>query len=259
VTVSDGPVEYRHEPHASSGPASSGVASAAPPLVFLHEGLGSVALWRGFVDEVRAATGGPETWVFSRHGHGRSGPARLPRPAAYMHHEALDVLPELRASLGIDRPVLVGHSDGASIALIHAGAGHPVAGVVAIAPHVVVEDVSLAAIAEVRRRYETTGMAERMGRHHDDPDATFYGWNDVWLSPEFRAWDITDHVAAVDCPVLVVQGEDDEYGTLAQVDAIEARVRGPFRRVVLPGAGHAPHFDAPDVVVAAVAGFVASL
>ena len=259
VTVSGGPVEYRHEPRSRSAPGPVTTTSTPPPLVFLHEGLGSAGLWRSFVDEVRSVAAGPETWVFSRHGYGRSGPARLPRTPDYMHHEALVVLPELRATLGIERPVLIGHSDGASIALVHAGAGHPVAGIVAIAPHVVVEEVCLAGIAEARRRYESTGMAGRLARHHADPDATFYGWSDVWLSPGFRDWDITGYVADISCPVLVVQGEDDEYGTLAQVDMVGSLVRGPFERAVVADAGHSPHLDSPEVVVTAVGGFLAGL
>ena len=148
--------------------------------------------------------------------------------------------------LGVERPILIGHSDGASIALLHAGGGHPVAGLVLLAPHVFVEDRSIDGIAAARAAYEDTDLRERMARHHVDVDATFRGWNDVWLSDAFRSWDITDRLAAIDVPVLVVQGTDDEYGSLAQLDAIEADVAGPVTRVVLPDVGHAPHVDAPD-------------
>ena len=183
----------------------------------------------------------------------------MPRPAGYMHHEADVVLPALLATLAIERPVLVGHSDGASIALLYAGAGHPVAGLVCIAPHVFVEDESVAGIAEAREVFESTHMAERMGRYHDDPGATFRGWNDVWLSAEFRSWTIGDRLPGVTAPVLLVQGTDDQYGTLAQLDAIEAGVAGDLERMVIEGAGHSPHLDARADVVATIAAFVRRL
>jgi pimeloyl-ACP methyl ester carboxylesterase len=229
-----------------------------PPLVFLHEGLGSIELWRGFPDALRAGLGGPPTLVYSRRGYGRSDPAVLPRPVTYMHHEADVVLPVVLARFGFDRPVLVGHSDGGSIALLHAGAGGPVAALVLIAPHVFVEDVTVAAIAAAGEEYRATDLRDRMARHHADADATFRGWNDVWLDPGFRSWNIEDRLAGVTCPVLLVQSAADPYGTTAQLDAIEAGVRGPTPRVEVPGASHAPHLDAPDVVVAAVADFLGS-
>lgn len=229
------------------------------PWVFLHEGLGSVDLWRGFPDDVRSASGGPTTLVYARHGHGRSAPADLPRPVSYMHHEADVVLPALLDRLGIERPVLVGHSDGASIALLYAGGGGDVRGVVCIAPHVFVEDETIAGIAAARVTFETTEMAERLGRYHDDPVATFRGWNDVWLSAEFRHWNIEDRLSGIQAPTLLVQGTDDDYGTLAQLDAIERGVRGRCTRLVVDGAGHAPHLDASDDVVAAIAEFAASV
>ncbi len=196
--------------------------------------------------------------VYSRHGYGRSAPARLPRPVTYMHHEADVVLPALLASFGIERPVLVGHSDGASIALLYAGAGHPVAELVLLAPHVFVEDVSVEAIAAARTAYATTDLRQRLARHHDDVDATFRGWNDVWLSPAFRSWNIEDRLANVTCPVLVVQGADDPYGTTAQLDAIEAGNGGTTQRVLLPAVGHAPHLEATEATVDAVARFLAA-
>ena len=242
----------------SSSSRAADPSDGRPPLVFLHEGLGSIDLWRSFPDAVRAATGAPTTVVYSRHGYGRSDPVGEPRPVSYMHTEADEVLPALLAHLGIERSVLVGHSDGASIALLHAGAEHPVAGLVLLAPHVMVEDESVAGIAAAREAYEHGGLRRRMVRHHVDVDATFRGWNDVWLSPAFRSWDITDRLGAIDAPVLAVQGSQDQYGTLAQLDAIEHGVKGPFTRLVIPGAGHAPHLDAPTETLAAITTFIAA-
>jgi pimeloyl-ACP methyl ester carboxylesterase len=169
------------------------------------------------------------------------------------------VLPALLHELGLERPVLVGHSDGASIALLHAGAGHEVTGLVLLAPHVFVEECSVSAIAAAREAYVTTDLPERMARHHRDPDATFHGWNDIWLAPEFRSWNIEDRLAAITAPVLLIQGTDDPYGTLAQLDAIERGVGGPVERLVVPGIGHAPHLEAPATTRSAVASFVAAL
>jgi pimeloyl-ACP methyl ester carboxylesterase len=220
--------------------------------VFLHEGLGSAGLWRDFPGRVAEAVGRPTTLVYSRLGYGRSAPVALPRPVSYMHDEALEALPSLLDETGIDRPVLVGHSDGASIALIHAGAGFPVDALVLLAPHVFVEDRSIAGIEAATVAYEHGDLRRRLTRHHDDVDGAFRGWNDVWLSPSFRSWDITGVLPAITCPVLVVQEQDDPYGTLAQVDAIERGVSGPVERLVLPGTGHSPHLDHPDEVIAAI-------
>ena len=233
-----------------------GSGDGRPPLVFLHEGLGSVELWRSFPADLRDVVGRPATLVYSRSGYGRSSPIDRPWPVTYMHREALEALPPLLAAHGLVRPVLVGHSDGASIALIHAGHGHPVAGLVLLAPHVFVEDRSIEGIEAARRAYRDGDLAARLARHHDDPDATFRGWNDVWLSPEFRSWNIEGRLPAVTCPVLLVQGAADPYGTVAQLDAIERGVAGPCRRVVLPGVGHAPHAEAPAQTLAVVGAFV---
>jgi len=226
---------------------------AAPALVLLHEGLGSVRLWRDFPAALAHATGA-RVVAFSRFGHGDSDLPPRPRTPRFMHEEALEVLPAVLRALEIADPVLVGHSDGASIALIHASA-HRVSAVVAIAPHVFVEELCLAEIREAKRAYEADGLRERMGRHHRDPDAAFYGWNDVWLHPEFPHWDITDVLPDITCPVLLIQGEHDQYGTMAQLDAIEARVSGPVERVH-PSARHAPQLEAPEETLAAIAGFV---
>ncbi len=245
VDIGGAVIDYRDE------------AGGAPPLVFLHEGLGSIALWRSFPDDVRAAAGGPRTVVYSRPGYGRSSAVAPPWPVTYMHHEALGVLPEFLARLGIERPVLVGHSDGASIALIHAGARHLVSGLVLLAPHVFVEDRSIAGIEAAREAFLSSPLRDRLDRYHDDVDSTFWGWNGAWLSPAFRSWNIEGYLAAVDAPVLAIQGADDEYGTAAQLDAIAAGIgRGLVERVMLPGRGHVLHTGDATDVVALVAGFV---
>jgi pimeloyl-ACP methyl ester carboxylesterase len=233
-------------------------AKSAPTLVFLHEGLGSVALWKDFPARVADATGCP-VLVYSRAGYGRSSPANLPRATDYMHVEALTVLPALLDRLKIADPILVGHSDGASIALLHAGSGkRPVRALVALAPHVFVEDMSIASIAEARRQYETTDLRERLARRHADPDAAFRGWNDIWLAPAFRSWNIEACLPGVRCPLLMIQGRDDEYGSATQLDAIERQVGGRVARIELADCRHSPHRDQPEATLAAIADFVAT-
>jgi pimeloyl-ACP methyl ester carboxylesterase len=229
------------------------IPGAEPALVFLHEGLGSVELWRDFPDRLAQLTG-RRALIYSRAGHGRSHVPGAPRTPRFMHDEALDVLPGLLAAHGIEKPVLVGHSDGGSIALIHA-ARHPVTKLVLLAPHVFVEDLSVASIAEARETFETTDLRDRMARYHRDAEATFRLWNDIWLAPEFRDWNIEDVLPAITAPVLAIQGEHDQYGTLAQIDAIEAGVSGPFERAVLD-ARHAPHLEAPEETLRIAAEFV---
>jgi pimeloyl-ACP methyl ester carboxylesterase len=229
----------------------------APTLVFLHEGLGSAGLWRDFPARLAAATGCGAV-AYSRAGYGASDPAALPRPVRFMHDEAA-VLGEVIAALGIGEHVLFGHSDGASIALIHAGSA-PAAGLrgmVLEAPHVFTEPHGLASIAEIRGVYRETDLRERLARHHGpNVDVAFHGWNDVWLDPGFRAWNIEEFLPAVRVPILVVQGEDDEYGTWAQVDAIQRQSGGPVDVLPIPRCGHSPHREHPDTVLAAAANFV---
>lgn len=232
-----------------------------PDLVFLHEGLGSTGLWRDFPDRLAAATG-CGALVFSRYGYGASDILTEKRDVAYMHREATVALPELLAALGIERPILVGHSDGASIALIHAGTRQdgkprwPVTGLILEAPHVFVEDETIAGIEEAKTAYETTDLPARLGRHHQDGDATFWGWNDIWLDPRFRAWNIEEYLPSVAAPTLVIQGADDEYGTQAQLDAIVAAAAGPVETLMLPDCRHSPHRDQADAVLAAMTAFV---
>jgi pimeloyl-ACP methyl ester carboxylesterase len=225
-------------------------------LVLLHEGLGSVGLWRDFPRALAEATG-RRVIAFSRYGHGRSERPPAPRTPAFFHEEARDVLPALLEQVDAPEPILVGHSDGASIALIHAGE-RPVTGLALLAPHVVVEDITVDAIRETRRQFEAGGLRERMARHHDDPEAAFFGWCDVWLDPAFRSWSLETAARRVAAPTLLIQGADDPYGTLDQLDRIESRVRGPVDRLVVPG-GHSPHLEAREPVLAALAEFTAAL
>jgi len=227
-----------------------------PALVLLHEGLGSVRLWRGFPSALADATGA-RVVAFSRFGHGASDRPPQPRTPRFMHEEALEVLPALLTAMDLPEPILVGHSDGASIALIHASR-HPVRAVVAMAPHVFVEEMCLVEIRAAKRTYEAEGLRERMARHHDDPDTAFYGWNDVWLHPDFPRWDIRDVLPEIACPMLLIQGMQDQYGTLAQLDAVEASAAGPVERLH-PDCHHAPHLEAPEETLAAITAFVRSL
>ncbi|TAK52485.1 MAG: alpha/beta hydrolase [Gammaproteobacteria bacterium] len=226
------------------------------PLVFLHEGLGSLAMWRDFPARVAAATG-CAALIYSRAGYGASGTVPGPFAVRYMHDEALLALPALLDQLEIDRPLLVGHSDGGSIALIHAGGSkRPVAGLALLAPHVFVEDLSVASIAAARVAFETTDLGTRLGRYHRDPGAVFRRWNDIWLHPDFRAWDISEYLPRVTCPVLALQGADDEYGTPAQLEAIRRQTAGPVEVQLLPDCRHSPHRDQPEATLAALAAFV---
>jgi pimeloyl-ACP methyl ester carboxylesterase len=235
-------------------------ASERPGLVFLHEGLGSAELWRDFPDAV-AARLGARALIYSRIGYGYSDGLEAKRTPTFMHEEALTVLPALLDATGIGAPVLVGHSDGASIALIYAArAQRPVAGLVLMAPHVFVEPVCLKSIANIRAAYcasagNAGGLRSRLAKYHARVDHAFLGWADAWLAPEFQTWNIEDLTSAVTAPVLLIQGSDDEYGTLAQLDRIEARVRGPVSRLVLPNCGHAPHRDCEREVLEAIVAF----
>ena len=230
----------------------------APSIVFLHEGLGCLGMWRDFPDRLAAATG-CSALVYSRMGYGGSDPVSGMRPVRYMHEEALDVLPAVLGHFKIEHVVLFGHSDGASIALIHAGAGRwPVEGLVAMAPHEFVEDVTLAGIRATGRDWEATDVARRMGRYHRDPEQVFRAWYDTWLSPAFRDWNIEGYLPGIRCPILAVQGEDDGYATMAQLDAITAlaTAAATVEQLRLPACGHSPHQDQESAVTDAIARFI---
>jgi pimeloyl-ACP methyl ester carboxylesterase len=230
---------------------------AKPVLVFLHEGLGSIRQWRDFPAKLAAASG-CRALLYDRYGYGDSDVLQEKRRSVrFMHDEALVALPGLLQRLKVKNPVLVGHSDGASIALIHAGAGHPVRGVVAMAPHVFIEPVCIASIRKATETFESTDLPEKLGRYHRDVRKTFYGWADVWLDPEFEGWDIRDeYLPNVRCPVLAIQGHDDEYGTMAQLDEIARRVAELLK---LENCGHAPFRDQPEVVLSKAVSFVKTL
>ena len=222
------------------------IAGARPPLVFLHEGLGSRSAWRDFPAALARATG-REATVFSRAGYGQAR-AREHWPVGFMHDEA-------RALAVDEEAILIGHSDGGSIALLYAAA-HPVRALILEAPHVFVEDETVTSIAALRGQ---AGLVAALGRHHRDARATFDGWSGVWLDPAFRAWNIEACLPRVTAPTLVIQGADDEYGTIAQVDAIRAKLGGPCETLILPDCGHAPHRDQPARTLAAMAAFVQSI
>lgn len=229
----------------------------APVVVFLHEGLGSVALWRDFPARLCERLG-VRGLVFSRFGYGKSTrrPAGERFPVRFMHREATDVLPRLLDALQLRRPWLFGHSDGASIALLAAAAfPERFEGVVVEAPHLFVEEFAIRSIEQARVAYHETDLRERLARYHDCVDSAFYGWNDVWLDPEFRSWNIEAEVEGICCPVLAIQGEDDEYGTLEQIHRLKKLVP-QTELLVLPQCGHSPHKDQPEGVIAGTAAFI---
>jgi pimeloyl-ACP methyl ester carboxylesterase len=231
-------------------------ASDAPTIVMLHEGLGCIGLWGDFPERLQQATDAG-VFLYSRAGYGQSSPVTLPRPLDYMRREAMDVLPKVLEQIGFRRGLLLGHSDGASIAAIYAGAhqDHRLQGVVMIAPHFIVEDISVKSIAAIRTTYETTELRARLARWHKDVDNAFYGWNGAWLDPEFRAWNISDYLAYIRVPVMIVQGVDDQYGTMRQVEIAQEECYCPVDLKVISGAGHSPHREAPGATLDAIAQF----
>lgn len=258
VEVRGKSIEVRRFPEEPAPPAAG-----VPTLVFLHEGLGSAQQWRDFPARIAEATE-LDALAYSRIGYGASAPVTLPRPLTYMQDEAKELLPQLLDALTIDSAILIGHSDGGSIALVHAaldaGSEHPrIRGVILEAPHVFVEDVSIASITKAREAYETGDLREKLAKYHGaNVDGAFRGWNDAWLDPAFRGWNIEEHLPRIEAPVLVIQGEDDPYGTRAQVDAIARQVHGRVETVMLPKCGHAPHRDRADATAEAIVAFVRS-
>jgi pimeloyl-ACP methyl ester carboxylesterase len=248
LTTADQRLEYR-----MIGPRPGD----APTVVMLHEGLGSVGLWGDFPDRLQKATG-CGVFVYSRAGYGQSSPVAMPRPLDFLHDEALTTLPRVLDAIGFQRGLLLGHSDGASIAAIYAGSrqDHRVGGLALIAPHFFTEDMGLAAIAETRQAYETTDLRAKLARWHKDPDNAFMGWSGVWLDPGFRKWNITEQLAYIRVPVLIVQGADDQYGTIRQIEAAQEECYCPVEVALLPGAKHSPQRDAPAATLKAVAEFV---
>jgi pimeloyl-ACP methyl ester carboxylesterase len=230
---------------------------AAPTIVMLHEGLGSVTTWGDFPDKL-AERSGCGVFVYARAGYGQSSPVPLPRPLDYMQREATETLPKLLDAIGFKRGLLLGHSDGASIAAYYAGShqDHRVNGVVSIAPHFFTEATGLAEIASTKTLYETTDLRAKLARHHANVDVAFRGWNDAWLDPKFASdFDLTDALAYIRVPILVIQGADDRYGTLAQVRVVENECYCPVETLILSGCGHAPHRDRPEETIEAVTAF----
>jgi len=231
------------------------IEGSGPTLVFLHEGLGSIRQWRDFPQKVAQATG-CRALVYDRYGYGNSDVLREPRVGVeFMHDAALNELPELLENLEIENPVLIGHSDGASIALIHAGT-YLVRGVAVMAPHVFIEDICVDSIEKASRQFETSDLPQRLGKYHRDARKTFHLWADAWLDPAFRSWNIEEYLPRIKCPVLAIQGERDEYGTLEQLDAIARLAGGPCELLKLPDCGHSPFRDQPEQVLKSVVSFI---
>jgi pimeloyl-ACP methyl ester carboxylesterase len=251
LTIGNSDLEYR-----MIGPQPD----QAPTIVMLHEGLGSAALWGDFPEKLQAATDAC-VFAYSRAGYGASSPVKLPRPLDYMHVEALEVLPKLLDAIGFRRGLLLGHSDGASIAAIYAGAhqDHRVQGIALMAPHFIVEDISVSSIADIKRAYETTELKAKLARWHRDVDNAFYGWNGAWLDPKFRDWDISEYLAYIRVPVAIMQGAGDQYGTMRQIEIARDECYCPLEIAVIPGAGHSPHRDAPKAALDAISDFATAV
>ncbi len=241
-------------------------AASAQTIVMLHEGLGSIAMWKDFPAQLAQATG-CRALVYSRYGHGKSQRLAEKRSVDFMHHEAQVVLPELLRQFQIERPILLGHSDGASIAIIFAGSGagsavgthpHQVRALILEAPHVFVEDFGLLSIANIRTLFESTDLPKKLARYHDHPEEVFRGWNNIWLDPIFRQWNIEKYLSAITCPVLVIQGENDKYGTQAQVHSIQRQIPKAQSRI-LPDCGHSPHSEHPNLTRDTMAKFISTL
>jgi pimeloyl-ACP methyl ester carboxylesterase len=230
---------------------------AAPTVVMLHEGLGSAAAWGSFPEEIAAATGAG-VFAYSRAGYGRSSPGAMPRSTRFMEEEASDVLPRVLAAIGFQRGLLLGHSDGASIAAIYAGSvqDHRVRGLILIAPHFFTEEIGINEIRRARKSFETGGLRERLKAWHADVDCAFRSWSEPWLQPDMLHWDITEALAYIRVPILIVQGEDDQFGSLKQVETAQHECNCPVETLVLPGIRHVPQREAPEVTLQTVTGFI---
>jgi pimeloyl-ACP methyl ester carboxylesterase len=248
LTIGSSELEYR-----MIGPAPD----AAPTIVMLHEGLGCAGLWGDFPDQLAAMTGAG-VFAYSRAGYGASSPVPLPRPLDYMQIEALQVLPKVLDAIGFRRGLLLGHSDGASIAAIYAGGSgdHRIRGVGMIAPHFVVEELSIGSIAQAKTAYEQGDLRAKLARWHRDVDNAFYGWNGAWLDPKFRDWDISPYLGYIRVPVAILQGAQDQYGTLRQIEIAEQEGYCPIDVTIVPGAGHSPHREAPQPTLSTFADFI---
>jgi pimeloyl-ACP methyl ester carboxylesterase len=244
-------LEYRQWP---------GAGENAPVLVLLHEGLGSVGLWGDFPGRL-AATTGCRVFAYSRAGYGASSAVALPRPLDYMQREATDVLPRVLEAIGFTRGVLIGHSDGASIATVYAGARQDerLAGLTLIAPHFVVEDMTIAAIARARAAYVGGDLKAKLARWHAAVDVAFFGWNQAWLHPDFRAFDIAGYLGSIDAPVQIIQGKEDPYGSARQIEIAQARLSRAPDVAILPRVGHAPHREAAEATLSEIRRFLAEL
>ena len=241
---------------ASFGPAPD----QAPAIILLHDALGCLSLWRDFPQKLSDATGFG-VFAYSRQGYGQSQAITLPRPLDFMTHEALGPLAALLDLIGFQRGILMGHSDGATISAIYAGsvADHRIRGLILMAPHFFTEPMGLAQIAQARTEFETTDLKDRLAKHHNDPEGAFLGWNDVWLDPGFAAWNVGDVIDYFRIPTLAIQGRDDPYGTLAQIEEVETRSYAPVDMVVIDDCKHAPHQEHPEVVLNAIADFTQRL
>ena len=254
------PVRFTAGGYELEGRCFGPAPSEASTIVLLHEGLGCVDLWREFPERLAAATG-HGVFVYSRAGYGQSQSVDLPRPLDYMTHEALDVVPDVLEAIGFRTGVLMGHSDGASIAAIYAGSVEDfrIRGLVLMAPHFFTEPAGLQAIAEARGAYETGDLKPRLAKYHRDPDNAFYGWNDAWLDPGFKNWNIEEVIAYFRIPVLAIQGAEDQYGSTAQIDAISNAIYSPLDIEILQGVKHSPQAEAPERTMEIVSEFVARL
>ena len=247
VTIADGRIEYSF--YEVKRPA-------APTIVMLHEGLGALSLWRDFPRKLSNLIN-CSVFVYSRHGYGQSDFINDEFDTQYMHREALHILPQILNHFEISNPILYGHSDGASIALIHASsADNEIMGLILEAPHVFVEEISLIGLKDAKKAFEQGGLKAGLAKHHREPEMIFRCWNNIWLSPEFLTWNIVPCLSNIQCPTLLIQGEEDAYGTLSQLDTIEKNISGSCEKKIIHGIGHSPHRENPELVLRSIQQFI---